>query len=78
MFARNLTRLVKSSLMCRKYGTDHQMIGVKVNEKSGFVTATLQRPPVNSLNLEFLTSLSNLLQDLENDKCRGLILTSVS
>lgn len=75
---RNYTRLVKFSLKSRKYGSNIPMLGVDVNGKTGFVTAALQRPPVNSLNLELMTSFLNLLKDLENDKCRGLILTSVS
>lgn len=78
MLLRNCARFVKFSLKSRKYGTINPTLSVDVNEKTGFVTATLQRPPVNSLNLELMTSFLNLLKDLENDKCRGLILTSVS
>ena len=39
----------------------------------------MKRPPVNSLNLEFMQEIRNSLVTLEqNKKCRGLILTSVS
>jgi enoyl-CoA hydratase/carnithine racemase len=38
----------------------------------------MNRPPVNSLNLELLQSLSKAFQDLDdNRKVRGMILTSV-
>lgn len=38
---------------------------------------TLNRPPVNSLNLELLQDISSTLDDLESNKSRGMILTSV-
>ncbi|RZB89889.1 enoyl-CoA delta isomerase 1, mitochondrial-like [Asbolus verrucosus] len=60
----------------KTYSTSGPLINVAVNEKTGVATATLQRPPVNSLNLELLSELSNTLTDLEKNKCRGLILTS--
>lgn len=45
----------------------------------GVATVQMNRPPVNSLNLEFLTDINITLEKLHNDKsCRGLILTSVS
>jgi enoyl-CoA hydratase/carnithine racemase len=39
---------------------------------------TLQRLPVNSLNLELLQELCTIFDALEKDKSRGMILTSVS
>lgn len=42
------------------------------------LVVTLNRPPVNSLNLELLSDISNTLDDLESSKSRGMILTSVS
>jgi len=79
MALRNSARLIRflpNSL--RKYSTEGPLVSVAVNEKTGVATATLQRPPVNSLNLELLTDLSNTLSELEKNKCRGLILTSSS
>lgn len=61
----------------RNYSSSGPLINVAVNEKTGVATATLNRPPVNSLNLELLTEISNTLSQLEKNKCRGLILTSV-
>ena len=37
----------------------------------------MNKPPVNSLSLEMIQSLSQTLSQLEKDKCRGVILTSV-
>ena len=45
----------------------------------GVATVKMNRPPVNSLNLDFLTDFTITLEKLENEKsCRGLILGSVS
>jgi hypothetical protein len=44
----------------------------------GISTVTLQRLPVNSLNLELLQELCKIFDALEQDKSRGMILTSVS
>ncbi|KAF4522255.1 hypothetical protein B566_EDAN009099 [Ephemera danica] len=38
----------------------------------------MQRPPVNGLNLELLQDLSSAFQQLEDDRSRGMILTSSS
>jgi hypothetical protein len=43
----------------------------------GISTVTMQRLPVNSLNLELLQELSATLDTLEKDNSRGMILTSV-
>lgn len=51
---------------------------VDVTDSDGIAVVTLQRPPVNSLNLELLQALKKALDDVENNKPRGMILTSVS
>lgn len=51
---------------------------LEVDDKTGIATLTLNRPPVNGLNLELLTELRDALDQLENNKSRGLILTSSS
>lgn len=50
---------------------------VEVNDKTGIATLTMNRPPVNGLNLELLTSINQSIQEIEGNKSRGLILTSV-
>lgn len=41
-------------------------------------TVTMQRPPVNSLNLDLLQELSKTLDEVAKNKCKGMILTSSS
>ena len=49
------------------------------NRQKGFVTMRLNKPPVNSLSLEFLTALNIQLEKIEQSKdINGVILTSVS
>lgn len=54
------------------------LVDVKVNDKTGVATVTMQRPPVNGLNLELIKALSDTLDDLSNNRSKGMILTSVS
>lgn len=51
---------------------------VEVNDKTGIAIVSLNRPPVNSLTLEFLNEIAETLDDLERNKSKGMILTSVS
>lgn len=52
-------------------------LDVSVDEQTGVAVMKMKRPPVNSLNLEFMQEIRNSLVTLEqNKKCRGLILTS--
>jgi hypothetical protein len=53
------------------------LIVVDVNEKSGISTVSLNRLPGNSLNLDLLSSLNDVLLGLKKDHSRGMILTSV-
>lgn len=55
-----------------------KLVITEVDDKTGYATVTLNRPPVNSLNLELLTAISETLDDLQNNKSRGMILTSSS
>lgn len=66
---------VQKPVRCLSTGADRLL--VDMDTKTGVATLKLNRPPVNSLNLEFLTEIEILLEKLENDRsCRGLILTS--
>lgn len=55
----------------------NDLVLVKVNDKNGIATVTLNSPPVNSLNLELLSSFSKTLHDLKIMNARGMVLTSV-
>ena len=54
-----------------------QLILIDVNDKNGYATLTLNRPPVNSFNLELLTTFSRALDEVEKNNSKGMILTSV-
>ncbi|XP_035795316.1 enoyl-CoA delta isomerase 1, mitochondrial-like [Anopheles albimanus] len=57
---------------------DTKLVLTEVDDKTGYATVTLNRPPVNSLSLELLKAISEALDDLQNNKSRGMILTSSS
>lgn len=56
---------------------NNKLVITEVDDKTGYATVTLNRPPVNSLSLELLRAISQTLDDLQNNKSRGMILTSV-
>ncbi|KAL4241127.1 dodecenoyl-CoA isomerase [Mactra antiquata] len=61
----------------RSMTTQSDKVLVDLDPKTGVAVVQMNRPPVNSLNLEFLSDINNTLDKLHNDKsCRGLILTS--
>lgn len=47
-------------------------------DNEGIAVLTMQRPPVNSLNLDLLQELDKSLDEVAKNKSRGLILTSAS
>ncbi|KAF5895189.1 enoyl-CoA delta isomerase 1, mitochondrial, partial [Clarias magur] len=52
-------------------------IHVDLDSSTGIAVLKFQSPPVNSMNLDFLTEFSISLEKLELDRsCRGVILTS--
>lgn len=74
----NSAKAITSSLVRNQSTAPSDLVLVDVNDKTGYATVTLNRAPVNSLNLELLSSFSKTLDDLQNNKSRGMILTSVS
>ncbi|CAB3382572.1 Hypothetical predicted protein [Cloeon dipterum] len=82
----NITRQLRPSLAkalmptaMRAMSADSKLVELTMNEKTGIATVTMNRPPVNSLNLELLQGLLKAFEGLEDDrKCRGMILTSSS
>lgn len=55
----------------------NQLVNVEVNDQTGIATVTMNRKPVNGLSLEMFEAFSKTLDDLESNKSRGAILTSV-
>lgn len=76
---KNLTNIVKHTFQknVRAFGSGSGFVNVQINSKTGIATVSLQRPPVNGLNLELVTELTNATMQIEKDKGRGIIVTSV-
>lgn len=72
----NILNKIKINNFIRRFSSEAKFVAVNVDDKSGVATLALQRPPVNSLNLDVLKEISSSLTELEKSKCRGLILTS--
>lgn len=72
----NIGRRVAPSLRCMSAKAG-PLVDVAVDNE-GYATVTLQRPPVNSLNLELLQDISKSLDEVGKNKSRGMILTSSS
>jgi len=62
----------------RDFSSDEKLVDVTVNGETGISTVTMQRLPVNCLNLELLQELSRVFDTLEKDNSRGMILTSAA
>ncbi|XP_017780308.1 PREDICTED: enoyl-CoA delta isomerase 1, mitochondrial-like [Nicrophorus vespilloides] len=79
MALRNLLKSAKPiHNLARCYSAGAKLVDVKVNDQNGVATVTMQRMPVNSLNYDLLSQLVDAIDDLENNKTRGMILTSAS
>ncbi|KAE9533126.1 hypothetical protein AGLY_009554 [Aphis glycines] len=74
MLRRYISYTTNKFTNCRH--VSQSMLQSTVDEKSGIATVTMNKPPVNSLNLEFLEEIITLLNKLQKDKVRGMILTS--
>ncbi|KAJ2940623.1 hypothetical protein O0L34_g14728 [Tuta absoluta] len=65
---------VKSSKRC--VSTNPGALVDLAVDSDGICTLTMQRPPVNSLNLELLQDLNQRLDEIAKDKIKGMVLTS--
>ncbi|XP_060840334.1 enoyl-CoA delta isomerase 1, mitochondrial-like [Rhopalosiphum padi] len=74
MLRRYILYTTNKFINCRH--VSQSMLQSTVDEKSGIATVTMNKPPVNSLNLEFLDEINTQLNKLQKDKIRGMILTS--
>lgn len=50
---------------------------VEVDDKSGIATLSMNFPPVNTLTMELMHDMIDSINEIECNKSRGLILTSV-
>ncbi|XP_016979063.1 enoyl-CoA delta isomerase 1, mitochondrial-like [Drosophila rhopaloa] len=74
----NLLRFLVRGGQKRLMSTATKLTTVEVNDKTGIATLTMNRPPVNSQNVQLLLDLQSSISEIENNKSRGLILTSAS
>lgn len=64
-------------LRCMSSSSGGKLTTVEVNDKTGVAILTMNRPPVNGLNYELLRDINDSIDEIESNKSRGLILTSV-
>ncbi|XP_063382341.1 enoyl-CoA delta isomerase 1, mitochondrial-like [Cydia fagiglandana] len=78
MLPLRLVRLATRLPICRPMSASTAPAGpmVDVADDGGIAVMTLQRAPVNSLNLELLQAISKALDDVAKNKPKGMILTS--
>ncbi|XP_017060867.1 enoyl-CoA delta isomerase 1, mitochondrial [Drosophila ficusphila] len=76
MLPSNILRFVTRGGSKKLMSTATKLATVEVNDKTGIATVTLNRPPVNSQNVQLLLDLQSCVSEVENNKSRGLILTS--
>ncbi|XP_063535335.1 enoyl-CoA delta isomerase 1, mitochondrial-like [Cydia strobilella] len=74
--SKNATRISPSAY--RHMSTSSANPQVDVADDGGIAVMTLQRAPINSLNLELLQAISKALDDVAKNKPDGMILTSAS
>lgn len=74
---KNVNFLLPSAARCQSTSSK-DLVLVDVNDKTGIATMTMNSLPVNSLNLELLTSFSKGLDLVASNGSKGMILTSVS
>lgn len=72
-----LASLPRTVVISRQLSSASKLTTIEVNDKTGIATLTMNRPPINALNVELLQDLHKSIQDIESNKSRGLILTSV-
>ncbi|XP_055685194.1 enoyl-CoA delta isomerase 1, mitochondrial-like [Lutzomyia longipalpis] len=54
------------------------LVRTQVDDKTGIAVVSMNRAPVNSLNLDLLREISSALDDVEKNKSTGMILTSTA
>lgn len=62
----------------RAFSSANGLVNLTVNDTTGIATLELNRPPVNGLNTALLADISSALDELNKNRSKGMILTSVS
>lgn len=79
---KNSLRCITTNLMRNQSSdsssTNQPLVLTEVNDKTGFATLSLNRPPMGNFTLELLHDFSKALDNVETKKYKGMILTSVN
>lgn len=62
--------------LIRSYASGKKFVEITQDDNTGIQTISMAKPPVNSLNLELLEDLRTSFKEAEQNKCKGIILTS--
>lgn len=65
------------SLRSLANGATSKLTTIEVDDRSGIATLSMNLPPVNTLTMELMHDLIDSINQIESNKSRGLILTSV-
>ncbi|XP_029177739.1 enoyl-CoA delta isomerase 1, mitochondrial-like isoform X2 [Nylanderia fulva] len=66
----------RQAYLRRFYATGSKLVETTRDNDTGIDIISMARPPVNSLNTEFLGALKTSLSEAQNNHCKGIILTS--
>lgn len=70
--------LLANNIRYQSSSAAQKLIEVDINETTGVSVVSLCRKPVNSLSLELFKDFCGVMDDLEREKVRGMVLKSVS
>ncbi|XP_026762668.2 enoyl-CoA delta isomerase 1, mitochondrial-like [Galleria mellonella] len=73
---RQISRVYRSKPCMRSMSVNSSSLTDLAVDEDGIAVLTLQRPPVNSLNVELLQAIINAFDDAAAKGCKGMILTS--
>lgn len=70
-------RYLSSSSVSNAAEQQLKLVNLTVDDKTGIATLEMNRPPVNTLNTSLLRDISLALTEVEKNRSKGMILTSV-
>lgn len=77
MLVKNILRVVRAAPCVRGVSSQARLVELTVDD-DGIALLSMQRAPVNALNIDLLEALCQSFDEASNSKCKGMIVTSVS
>lgn len=78
--ANQIRNFISPSFLCNRFrlnsSSASNFVALSKCDDSGFTSLKLNRPKVNSFNLEFLTEILKALDQVEKENSKGVIITS--